>query len=104
MARSMREDLGFSRADINSLANTLNGAGIEGQQRALLVAVFSAASEHVSAHVAPNGAAVEADPVPPPAAESLHDQILSAFIPAADDTVNDFCIQAQMRISPLTTT
>jgi len=100
MAKLLGTDLGFTRADLDNLAQTLNdkvGGQLSDQERKLLLAVFTAAGDHVSVHKAANGPGG-----PPQASElvagSLHDQILSAFIPDANPAVNDYCIQ--MRISP----
>jgi hypothetical protein len=105
MAELLNSDFGFTQADINHLAETLNqrmGADLEdpqNPQRKLLLAIFTAAGDHVSLHNAPIGLAAAA--VLPPAAEpaSLGEAILNAFIPDAnDDLANDYCIQ--MRITP----
>jgi hypothetical protein len=105
MAKLLGTDLGFSRADIDGLAQELDdkvGADLTPPQRALLLAIFTAAGDHVSVHNSANAPAGEPPSPPELAPDSLHALILKNFIPELSNpsnTANDYCIQ--MRISPV---
>jgi hypothetical protein len=107
MAKLLGTDLGFTRADIDNLAQDLDksvGSKLSDQERALLLAVFTAAGDHVSVHKAANAAGAAPPNPPEPIAASLHEQILSAFIPDASPADNDYCIQMRIRPAPPRTT
>lgn len=82
-------ELEFSRAEVENLAQKLDSPQLElsGKEKALLLAIFSAASDRVR----------PADTERPTLAD-LRDDLLKAFIP--EDTVCEFIINAPTNISP----
>jgi hypothetical protein len=82
-------ELEFSRAEVENLAQKLDSPQLQlsGKEKALLLAIFSAASSRVRP-------VEEARPT----LDDLRDDLLNAFIP--DDAACDFIINAPTNISP----
>jgi hypothetical protein len=88
----------FSRDDINALAQTLASAQLSEDEQALLLAIFSAARDHVG--VIPAKGPEDAGPT----GADLQQQIVDAFIPTEDAKDENFIIQSQggqERITPV---
>jgi hypothetical protein len=84
----------FSREEIKGLVEKLSSSAFElsPRERALLLAIFSAASDHVTS-VSPAEPSAYAEPT----LSELKTQILNAFIPGED---NNFKIDFRIGIPP----
>jgi hypothetical protein len=91
----IRKDLEFNRDDIKSLAQKLDSVAsqLDASERALLLAIFSAARDHVSLRTPPQGSDLGG-----PTLADLQAEILQAFDPS-DDNLGDIHV-IQYRIGP----
>jgi hypothetical protein len=77
----MMENFEFSRQEIEDLAGQLDALGTQltERERILLLAIFSAAGQHVAIHAPPKGSGDTEQTL-----ADLKEQILNAFIPGYD--------------------